>query len=121
MQFLLFILAFVLVFSFGWIGILFMLLMSSFTLNKSFINNYWFKMAICLDQLGNVVMSGFFNVIMITKEGYLFGNEDETISSVLGKNKLKGTLKRSGKILDGILNKIDKNHSIKSIEEDENN
>jgi 8-oxo-dGTP diphosphatase len=41
---------------------------------------------------------------------------DETISSVLGKNKKANTLSKIGKGLDWILDILDKNHSIKSIE-----
>ena len=48
--------------------------------------------------------------------GYKFGDEDETISSVLGKNKLTKTLTKTGKTLDWILEKLDRNHSIESIE-----
>ena len=61
-------------------------------------------------------MAGLFNTIMITKDGYKFGNEDETISSVLGKNQLKGTFRIIGYCLNRILDKLEKNHSIKSIE-----
>lgn len=80
-----------------------------------------FKIAVSKDQLGNVRGKYFFNDILITKDGYSFGNVDETISSVIGKNKRKKTLTLLGRTLDFILDKIDPNHSIKSIEEDENN
>ena len=43
--------------------------------------------AIAIDQLGNVVCGRMFNDILITKDGYKFGDEDETISSCIGKNK----------------------------------
>ncbi len=78
-----------------------------------------FKIALGIDQLGNVVCARLFNFFLITKEGYQFGNEDETISSVLGKNKKQNTLRFLGKLLDLILDQIDRNHSIKSIEADE--
>jgi 8-oxo-dGTP diphosphatase len=80
---------------------------------------YMFKIALGIDQLGNVVCARLFNFFLITKEGYQFGNEDETISSVLGKNKKQNTLRFLGKLLDLILDQIDRNHSIKSIEADE--
>ena len=80
---------------------------------------YMFKIALGIDQLGNVVCARLFNLFLITKEGYQFGNEDETISSVLGKNKKQNTLRFLGKLLDLILDQIDTDHSIKSIEEDE--
>jgi len=80
---------------------------------------YMFKIALGIDQLGNVVCARLFNFFLITQEGHPFGNEDETISSVLGKNKKKGTLRFLGKLLDLILDQIDRDHSIKSIEADE--
>jgi hypothetical protein len=54
------------------------------------------------------------------KSEHLFGNPDETISSVLGKNELKHTLTKLGKLIVWILNKIDFNHTKNAIEEDEN-
>lgn len=78
--------------------------------------DYFFLIALSLDQLGNVVMAELFNDILIKKNRDLFGNPDETISSVLGKNQLNGTLKPLGKLLVNILNKIEKDHCIKSIE-----
>lgn len=79
---------------------------------------YFRDIALSIDQMGNVVCAPLFNLIMIKKGGYRFGNIDETISSVLGKNKKLGTLWGAGRWLDKILNKLDKNHSINSIEVD---
>ncbi len=51
-------------------------------------HQYFLKMAISIDQLGNVVLQDLFNDLLITtKSQHSFGDEDETISSVLGKNK----------------------------------
>lgn len=83
------------------------------------IADYSLEVAVGIDQLGNVVCADLFNLILINKDGYKFGNPDETISSVLGKNYVKKTLSLLGRILDTILNFLDKNHSVKSIEEDE--
>ena len=77
---------------------------------------YFYKLAVAIDQLGNVAMSRIFNDILIYSGGDKFGWEDETISSVLGKNQKKGTLKPLGKALVWILDKLDEDHSIKSIE-----
>jgi hypothetical protein len=79
-------------------------------------NEYLFSICISLDQLGNVVCSRLFDAILIKNNGYKFGNEDETISSVLGKNKLINKLSIFGIILDKLLDTIEKNHTIKSIE-----
>ena len=83
------------------------------------ISEYFKDVAVSIDQVGNVICSDLLNLTLRKKGGINFGNLDETISSVLGKNKRKGTLSKVGKILDAILDKIDPNHSINAIEEDE--
>jgi hypothetical protein len=101
------------------IGFAYTLLKSFVLLDVRIIQDYYFKLAISLDQLGNVVMSGLFNAIIIKSKDNQFGNPDETISSVLGKNLRTNTLTLLGRILNAILNRIDDNHSINAIEEDE--
>lgn len=81
--------------------------------------SWFYAWALSIDQLGNVVCKELFNDALITPSGITFGNPDETISSVLGKNKLNDSLTVTGKSLDWILNKLDPGHSIKSIEADE--
>lgn len=97
------------------------------------LGDYCFAIAVSIDQLGNTVMSELFNAVLIKNSiqertgilesihvsAHKFGNPDETISSVIGKNKKNGTLTISGKALDYILNIFEKDHSIKSIEKDE--
>lgn len=83
------------------------------------LDEYLFNCALATDQHANVFLAKLFNDIMIKQGGHKFGNPDETISSVLGKNKLIGKLSLFGKCLDKILHLLDNNHSIKSIEEDE--
>lgn len=85
------------------------------------ISQYLRTVAVAIDQLGNVVCKDLFDVTLIKKQGYRFGNPDETISGVLGKNQKLNTLTFTGKVLNSILSLIEKDHSIKSIEEDENN
>jgi hypothetical protein len=80
------------------------------------INKYLFTIAKSIDQLGNVVCADLFNYTMIKKNGYRFGNEDVTISHVLGMNKKINTLTFTGKILANFLNLIDKQHVEKAIE-----
>lgn len=84
------------------------------------LSGWVFRWAISIDQLGNVLYKDLLDDALIDSNGIPFGNPDETISSVIGKNKLNNTLTRTGKALDCILNKLDPNHSIKSIEGDEN-
>lgn len=75
------------------------------------------RVAVSVDQLGNVVGARLFNIALIKKSGWQFGNEDETISSVLGKNNMLGQLKPMGRWLGRLLDSIDTNHLAKSIEE----
>ena len=83
------------------------------------LNYYQKNIAISFDQLGNCIGSHIFNAIMIENKGHRFGNVDETISSVLGKNRLSNTLLPAGKVLAYILNKLEPNHTDKAIESDE--
>lgn len=77
---------------------------------------YLLQIAISIDQLGNVLMQHLLNLLWITKEGYKFGNRDETISSAIGRNKKLNTLTGFGKLIDSILDKLDPNHSLDSID-----
>lgn len=83
-------------------------------------NNEWSKynrdLALSNDRYGNVLCQYLFNRILITKKGYKFGNGKETISSCIGKNKKINTLTFLGKFLDKILDLLDNNHSIESID-----
>lgn len=91
----------------------------TFRLSIKKLGRYWFVMAISVDQLGNVVLGTMFNDIMITKYGHKFGDEDQTVSMVLGVNKAMGTLTKFGKFIADVLNFIDKNHVEKAIEGNE--
>lgn len=87
-------------------------------INWLFVNDksgYFKSSAINLDKFGNREFRTLFNKILAT--GHRFGDINETISSVLGKNQLTGTLTCAGKILVWVLDKIDNNHAIKSINE----
>ena len=73
------------------------------------IKQWAFNILIAIDQLGNALTGG---------------DPDETISSRLGKRTLHhgGTIPWShpiSKIVDWFLDKLDPNHSINSIEDDE--
>jgi 8-oxo-dGTP diphosphatase len=76
-----------------------------------------FEMALSIDQFGNCACQYLFNDLLIKEGGYRFGNIDETISSVLGKNKRDNTLTWLGQLLSNILDAIDENHVLKSIDE----
>jgi len=78
-------------------------------------SGYFKSSAVNLDKFGNREFRTLFNKTLAT--GHRFGDINETISSVLGKNQLTGTLTCIGKVLVWILDKIDNNHVIKSINE----
>ena len=76
---------------------------------NKWIARYLVNLLISLDQLGNSIFAG---------------DPDETISSRIGRIKLKWggkvpMFRPLTRIVDKILDKIDPNHSIKSIEYDE--
>ena len=76
------------------------------------LDKYLFRIAKSIDQLGNVVCAELFDW-MLVKKGKHFGNEDETISSVLGRNIDNLTI--AGKALVWLLNAIEKDHVQKAI------
>lgn len=76
------------------------------------LDKYLFRIAKSIDQLGNVVCAELFDW-MLVKKGKYFGNEDETISSVLGRNIDNLTI--AGKCLVWLLNTIEKDHVQKAI------
>lgn len=74
-------------------------------------NKYFYNLSFAIDQLGNVLCSHVFNLILLKKNpAKEYGNPDETISHVTGVNYLTGTLTPLGKFLALVLNKLDKNH-----------
>lgn len=77
---------------------------------------YFKSSAINLDKFGNREFRTLLNKTLKTDNGHAFGDMKETISGVLGKNERDKTLSKTGKILVWILNKLDKNHCVKSID-----
>ena len=74
-------------------------------------NSYFWQISLSLDQSGNVICQDPFNDILLKPEAEVkFGNEDQTISYVLGVNKKEGHLFFAGKVLAWIINLIDKMH-----------
>jgi 8-oxo-dGTP diphosphatase len=99
------------------IGFTYSCLLTLFKNGYAELDNYLFKCAIADDQQANTYLAKLFNDILIQKDGHKFGNPDETISSVLGKNFLIKKLSLVGRFLNWILNLIEKDHSLKAIEE----
>lgn len=78
------------------------------------------RLAISIDIAGNVMLSRLFNDWLITKKGYQFGEQGQTISYVLGRNKEQGSLLFLGEKLTQLLHTIDKNHVEKAVEHYQN-
>lgn len=91
-----------------------------YTLFNGFIKRmgeYSMEIATIIDQQGNVIMQHLLNLLWIKGDNkYTFGDRDETISSALGKNQDRNTLTAFGKAIVSLLDKIDPNHSLNSIE-----
>ncbi|WP_396179817.1 hypothetical protein [Flavobacterium sp.] len=85
------------------------------------LDDQFLAIATSIDASGNVVCMDLFNLLLKQKTGYSFGNRRETISSVLGKNQRDGTLTKLGVFVAYVLDKIDKNHCLKSIDESVSN
>ncbi|MGV0919710.1 hypothetical protein ACTS94_04885 [Empedobacter falsenii] len=82
------------------------------------LNGYFHEEAVAIDRFGNSQYRSLFNAWFVADGGYQHGNINETISSVLGKNEYFGKLTKTGKVLVSILNFIEKNHCVKSIDWD---
>lgn len=81
------------------------------------VTDYFHSTALSMDIYANREFRTTWNTILRKKGGYPFGDPRETISSALGKNKVRNTLSLTGKLLCFILDTIDKDHCIKSIKE----
>lgn len=118
MNFLLLITALVLFILIAPVAIIYKLIANLFKPQE--LNNWLLRIALSIDQLGNVVADDFFNLLLIKNDCFSpFGDEDETISSVLGKNYQLNNLTFLGELLRKLLYVFDKDHSVDSIEEDE--
>jgi hypothetical protein len=76
------------------------------------VNEYFKFIAVSIDILGNVLMQDLLDDVLITKNGYKFGENDKTISYVLGMNEKSDTLRCVGKALVALLNWLEKDHCL---------
>ena len=84
-------------------------------------HRYWLRLAVSIDQLGNVMLQYLLNDLLLREASTdRFGHEDETISSVLGKNLKNNHLSGVGKFLARALDLLDPNHVLDSIEHPRN-
>ena len=68
-----------------------------------------------ISQMLNIKGREVFNSLFILENGYQFGNGLESVSSVLGKNMMMGTLSPVGVLIVQLLNLFEPNHAVKSI------
>ena len=113
---LLFLISIILISITGPLGLIYGFFHSLFSRGLKGIGAYFLQIAISVDQLGNVLMQHLLNILWVKKGRYNFGNRDETISSALGRNKRLGTLTGFGNGIDKLLDFIDPNHSLNSID-----
>ncbi len=81
------------------------------------LNGYFREEAVAIDRFGNSQYRSLFNDLFVAENGYHHGNINETISSVLGKNQRDKTLTNFGRLIANTLDIIDKDHCLKSINE----
>lgn len=76
-----------------------------------------YKSATLFSQLGNVWMKELLNDVCVTKDGIPYGDEDDSISDITGRNQRDGTLTKTGIGLAKFLNLLGKDHALESIDE----
>ena len=120
-EFLVLSVAIILLYLFLPVVVIFYMIKYLLTGNKRELKVWFFRSDREIDVFANVVGADLFNAIFITNGGYKFGNPKETISSVLGKNQRDKTLSLAGDLLRWILDLIDDNHCLNSINDDVTN
>lgn len=84
------------------------------------VNKKFFTLAISFDKYGNVFCAELFNATLIKRHAHVrFGNINQTISAVIGWNLVQGTLTRTGRVLNWVLNKMERDHTLKAISKDQ--
>ena len=78
------------------------------------VSGYFKNSALNLDVYAAKEFRAFWNATC-QKDGYLFGQNDESISYVLGINQINGTLSFFGFVLCEILNIFEKNHCTEAV------
>jgi len=78
---------------------------------RDYMVEYYWLMALSIDQTGGVICKDWFNDWMLKdSKVYKYGHPDQTVSHVTGVNNKKNNLRLIGRVLAKILNFIDKNH-----------
>lgn len=97
-------------------GMLYGIIKSIYKRNLSYFSKVLLKIAVSLDQLGNVTSGSLLDVIF-TKKGVNFGREDDTVSEILAKNQNNLTI--FGRIISNLLESIEPGHLNKALIENE--
>lgn len=77
--------------------------------------SYLRRLAVSVDQFGNGSCATMFQFILTKKGALKFGEIDDTVSYVLGRNKYKNKLTIFGKLIVFVLDVIDRDHVEKAI------
>jgi len=95
-------------------GFIYTLVSSIFYLENPFkyVSHIILRIAVSIDQMGNVVCGDLFNVILV-KSGTPFGHEDDTVSKVLHINR--HNLTKLGLSIYNLFETIDPGHGTKSM------
>ena len=75
-----------------------------------YLAKFLLSVALSIDLLGNVVCRDLFNHVLIKPGAHPFGDNRETISSVLGKNQARNQLTDLGRGLANVLDWIQPGH-----------
>ena len=90
----------------------------NFKLFNRVFSRYLVRIAMAHDQADNTVVRFLFNDLLLKKDNsYKFGNMDEKISSVLGKNQRQKSLNGLGRFVNSMLHVLEEDHSLNSIDE----
>lgn len=117
MEFLLLVIAILLLYILAPVVSIFVIVKHLITGDWKLAKVWFYATAFEIDKLGNFMGAPLFNEVLIKTGGYKFGHRNETISSVLGKNYRDGTLTKVGNGIRWILDKIDENHCLNSIDD----
>jgi hypothetical protein len=74
------------------------------------LDRWFYKMALSIDQFGNVACAKVLKLMFTKRNGHDFGDEDDTVSYVLGRNQYKKTLTGAGRLMVKILDRLEENH-----------
>ncbi len=87
------------------------------------IDSYTYSIAYNINRLANVVCADLFNDTLIKRKHvnkFSFGTDGKSISYCIGRNLMIGSLSKAGLILNRLLDLIEKRHTLKAVETENN-